>query len=316
MPATEEQVQLHTLLSQLFLLSSLPTFLVTRYVIVAPFGRHVPDKKQGGGRGGTPKYRWWFGPTINAPLSWMLFESPNLIWAFYCYRYWCDANIFSLESPDATQQVISFESGRVQISTNAALLLLFALHYVNRAIVYPLRMNPTSHQVPLLVTVCASLVTVWNGYLQCFYSVQMEKFDPLSLSLSWNNLQCWTGIGLFFAGMGINIHSDGVLRNLRRRGPSGRSKPNETPRQTKEGAVYYIPYSPCFALISCPNFFGEILEWFGFAMASRFSLPSVAFCVYTASNLIPRAIAHHEWYLRKFDDYPTERKWAVIPYVV
>eukprot|EP00956_Cyclotella_meneghiniana_P009821 scaffold13606_cov100-Cyclotella_meneghiniana.AAC.4 len=61
---------------------------------------------------------------------------------------------------------------------------------------------------------------------------------------------------------------------------------------------------------------GEILEWFGFAMASRFSLSSVAFLCYTASNLIPRGIAHHEWYKNKFDDYPIERKWAVIPFIV
>ena len=64
------------------------------------------------------------------------------------------------------------------------------------------------------------------------------------------------------------------------------------------------------------TFGGEMLEWLGFAVASQFSLPSVAFVVYTASNLIPRAVAHHQWYLRKFDDYPKERKWAVVPFVV
>lgn len=158
------------------------------------------------------------------------------------------------------------------------------------------------------------MATIWNGYLQCFYLVQVEKFTPLSLTLSLENIQRGAGICLFFVGMGINIHSDGVLRNLRRYGSTGKSKQKQESKQQKK--QYYIPYSPCFTYISCPNFAGEMLEWVGFSMASQFSLPSFAFAVYTASNLIPRAIDHHKWYLQKFDNYPVERKWAVIPFVV
>ncbi|EED88186.1 3-oxo-5-alpha-steroid 4-dehydrogenase 1-like protein, partial [Thalassiosira pseudonana CCMP1335] len=180
---------------------------------------------------------------------------------------------------------------------NILLLSLFAMHYINRAIVYPLRMNPNCQPVPLVVTLSAMMVTTLNGYLQSFYLVNVEK----------ENLQCWLGILIFFIGMGVNIHSDGVLRNLRRYGPS------ENKQQQQR--TYYIPQSPLFAYISCPNFFGEILEWFGFSMASQFSLPSVAFFLYTASNLIPRGIAHHEWYLIKFEDYPKERRWAVVPFI-
>ena len=219
--------------------------------------------------------------------------------------------MFFLDSRDAPPQ-----GGELQLSTNAALLFLFALHYVNRAIIYPLRMNKNSHKVPLLVTLFASAVTICNGYLQSFYLVRVHKFDPLSFSATtWSNLQRWLGIGIFFAGMGINIHSDGVLRNLRRYGPSGKPRSREKGKHTTE-AAYYIPHSPFFQRVSCPNFGGEMLEWLGFAVASQFSLPSVAFFVYTASNLIPRAVAHHEWYLRKFDEYPKERKWAAIPFVV
>ncbi|KAL7554801.1 hypothetical protein ACHAWF_018341 [Thalassiosira exigua] len=285
MAASDEEIRLHNLLARLFLFSALPTYLVTRYLIVAPFGRHVPKASSSG-------YRWWYGRAISARCSWFLFECPNLLWSWYCLQHWRDPDIFS--------------------STNAILLFLFTLHYVNRSIIYPLRMNPKSQKVPLIVTVFAILVTSWNGYLQCFYLVQVVKFDPLSLSLSLDNMQRWLGICLFFVGMGVNVHSDGVLRNLRRRGPAGR---NENKQQSAEHE-YYIPRSPFFKYISCPNLAGEILEWFGFALASQFSLPSVAFFVYTSSNLIPRAVAHHEWYLRKFDDYPTERKWALIPFVV
>mmetsp|Transcript_3124 Transcript_3124/g.6883 ORF Transcript_3124/g.6883 Transcript_3124/m.6883 type:complete len:321 (-) Transcript_3124:241-1203(-) len=320
MVATNEQVQLHTLLSQLILVASLPTYIVTRYLIVAPFGRHVP-KQQHDKQKGQSKYHWWFGPSFNARMSWFLFESPNLIWSLYCCWYWCDPNIFFLDDPSETSQkrtAISLENNHLQISTNVILMSLFALHYINRAIIYPLRMNSNSQKVPLLVTVSASLITIWNGYLQCFYLVQIEMLSPLTLSSSLDNIQRWAGIGIFFLGMGINIHSDGVLRNLRRHGPTGKLKQKQVDlkqQATKQQHAYYIPYSPFFTSVSCPNFAGEIFEWLGFSMASQFSLPSVAFAVYTASNLIPRAIAHHDWYKTKFDDYPVERK-AVIPFII
>lgn len=262
-------------------------------------------------------------------MSWFLFECPNLIWVVYCWFYWGDDSILflgdrgiatttssaSIITQQASHYFTIYQNNQIQLSTNILLLSLFAMHYINRAIVYPLRMNPNCQPVPLVVTLSAMMVTTLNGYLQSFYLVNVEKLPPMVLGfanggggeLTRENLQCWLGILIFFIGMGVNIHSDGVLRNLRRYGPS------ENKQQQQR--TYYIPQSPLFAYISCPNFFGEILEWFGFSMASQFSLPSVAFFLYTASNLIPRGIAHHEWYLIKFEDYPKERRWAVVPFI-
>ncbi len=281
-----DQFQRHTFLSTLFLLLSFPTYIFTRYVIVAPFGRHVPKQDH-----------WWLGPKLDARLGWFLFESPNLIWSWYysSIRY---------------QQQSSIESRNYSLSSNTILMILFTLHYVNRDIIYPLRMNPDSQKVPLLVTVAAAFITTWNGYLQCFYLAKVRQDFPLTFSPSLENIQTWMGIGFFFLGMGINLHSDAVLRNLRR------TKQDRKSKKHNNHHMYFIPHSPLFTYISCPNFFGEIIEWFGFTVASQFSLPSVAFLVYTASNLIPRGIAHHQWYQEKFEDYPSERRWAVVPLIV
>ena len=250
------------------------------------------------------KYRWWFGPQLDAKLSWFLFESPNLVWSCYCYCCLRDSEIMSSGSAAA---MVSFDNNKLQVSSNAVLLALFTLHYINRAVIYPLRMNANSHRVPLLVTASAMIVTILNGYIQSFYLVRVHKLPPLTLPpSSWIHLQSWLGILTFFAGMIINMKADAVLRNLRRqRNGDGNNQ-----------KTYYIPQHPLFTYISCPNFFGEILEWFGFAIASQFSLPAMAFFIYTASNLVPRGIAHHEWYKQKFKDYPRERKWAVILFIV
>lgn len=75
---------------------------------------------------------------------------------------------------------------------------------------------------------------------------------------------------------------------------------------------YKIPRGGLFEYVSGANFFGEIVEWAGFAVASG-SLPATAFALFTFANIGPRAIAHHQWYLQKFGrDYPPTRK-ALIP---
>ena len=43
--------------------------------------------------------------------------------------------------------------------------------------------------------------------------------------------------------------------------------------------------------ISCPNFFGEIIEWLGFAVMTL-NPGSISFLIWTVCNLVPRSKAH------------------------
>ncbi|XP_067297048.1 3-oxo-5-alpha-steroid 4-dehydrogenase 2a isoform X2 [Pseudorasbora parva] len=106
------------------------------------------------------------------------------------------------------------------------------------------------------------------------------------------------GVLMFFSGMAINIHSDYILRNLR--------KPGEV--------SYKIPRGGLFELVSGANFFGEIVEWCGYAVAS-WSFPAFSFALFTICSIGPRAYHHHRYYLEKFKDYPKSRK-AVIPFLL
>lgn len=77
-------------------------------------------------------------------------------------------------------------------------------------------------------------------------------------------------------------------------------------------------YSALLTIGSCihlgANFLGEIIEWIGFAVTVG-GLPAISFAVWTASNIGPRAVAHHQWYQNKFGDkYPKNRK-ALIPFI-
>ena len=69
-----------------------------------------------------------------------------------------------------------------------------------------------------------------------------------------------------------------------------------------------------YRYISCPNYFGEIVEWIGFYLMTL-SIPALIFVFWTMCNLIPRAISTHNWYLSSFDNYPKNRK-VIIPFLI
>ncbi len=171
------------------------------------------------------------------------------------------------------------------------LFLVFQSHYVYRAFVFPFRMGREG-SIPLFIVLSGMLFNVVNGYLNgrwLFTLAGLDHFD-----LNWL-LMFFPGLLIFFTGMVINHWADGRLRDLRRSG----------------GGRYGIPHGGLFRLVSCPNYLGEIIEWAGWAILT-WSLPGLAFLVWTTANLVPRALHHHRWYRRTFPDYPPERK-AIIP---
>lgn len=249
------------------LLMSPPLYVLLRYHMVAPFGKHSS---------GNSNPIWNRGPTMNPKFSWFLFESPNLLWSIYAYL---NRNIEVFDASTA----------------NACLLSLFTIHYINRCIIYPLRMSQNSQPVNLAVLSSALAFCTLNGFLQstqyCNFQVYPEHHHKSPAFL--------IGCTLWLCGFLLNLQADDILRNLR----------NNPPQST-----YKIPHGGLFRYTSCANFCGEIMEWFGYAVASQ-SLPAWAFFAWVCANLIPRGISHHHWYIQKFEDYPRDR-WAVIPFLV
>ncbi|KAK3510882.1 hypothetical protein QTP70_022843 [Hemibagrus guttatus] len=147
---------------------------------------------------------------------------------------------------------------------------------------------------PLFIMVSAFVFCSLNGFLQGHYMLHCARYDD-----AWHtDARFIGGLLLFFSGMAINIHSDHILRNLR--------KPGEI--------NYKIPEGGMFEWVSGANFFGEILEWCGYP-AATWSLPSFAFAFFTICSIGPRAYHHHRFYLEKFESYPKSRK-AVIPFIL
>uniref|UniRef100_A0A8C6NXG8 3-oxo-5-alpha-steroid 4-dehydrogenase n=1 Tax=Nothobranchius furzeri TaxID=105023 RepID=A0A8C6NXG8_NOTFU len=171
------------------------------------------------------------------------------------------------------------------------LLKTFFLHYFQRTFVYSLLTR--GQPFPLGVMVSAGLFCSINGFLQGHYLLHCAQFDDKWSSCFRYNI----GLLLFYLGMAINVHSDYILRNLR--------KPKEI--------VYKIPTGGLFEYVSGANYLGEIAEWLGYAVAT-WSLPSISFFIFSFCFLGPRAYYHHRFYQEKFKEYPKSRK-ALIPFL-
>lgn len=174
-----------------------------------------------------------------------------------------------------------------------AMLGLWQIHYVHRTFVFPFRMRAGGKRMPLSVPLMGASFNVLNSYVNARWISHLGDYGAAWLT----DPRFLIGAAVFLTGMAINLHADTVLIHLRKPGETG----------------YEIPKGGLYRWITAPNYFGEILEWIGWAILT-WSLAGVAFAVYTAANLGPRAFANHRWYREKFPDYPKERR-ALIPFL-
>lgn len=174
-----------------------------------------------------------------------------------------------------------------------ALLAMWQAHYVQRAFVFPFKLRPGG-RTPVLVVAMGFTFNLVNPYLNARWLSQLGEYP-----VAWLWSPCFLiGLALFVTGYRINRWADRVLAHLRAPGETG----------------YKIPRGGLYDLISCPNYFGELLEWIGFAIATA-SLAGWSFAAFTAANLIPRALMHHRWYRAQFPGYPPTRR-AVLPFLL
>ncbi len=173
--------------------------------------------------------------------------------------------------------------------------VLWTLHYVNRSLIFPWRTHTKGKTMPVAIVGSAAAFNIVNGGLNGLYLGWLGTVYPTA----WlSDPRFILGLAVFVAGAAINFWSDNRLIGLRTGGQQG----------------YSIPRGGLFERVSCPNHFGEIIEWSGFALMC-WNFPALSFAVWTAANLIPRALSHHAWYRRTFPDYPQGRR-AVVPGVL
>lgn len=236
--------------------SALLVFVVL-FFVSAPYGRF--------------KRKGW-GPGIPSRAAWIIMELPAVLVILL---------MFLLKEPPRGLIPLLF-------------LILWETHYLYRTFVYPLRLRGAGKPFPMVLVTLAFVFNIINGYVNG-YGIFFLK-SPVRAYSHWvTDPRFILGILLFFSGLAIHIHSDAILRELRK----------------NQRETYEIPRRGFFKCVSCPNYLGEIIEWLGWALMT-WSWAGLAFALFTIANLAPRALSHHRWYRNRFPDYPPRRR-ALIP---
>jgi 3-oxo-5-alpha-steroid 4-dehydrogenase 1 len=199
------------------------------------------------------------------------------------------------------------------------LTLAFLAHYVNRALISPLR-TPSRSKSHLIVPLAAAAWNLTNGYIMGAYLSSPAAASFLAGAPSQPRF--WIGLSLWISGLAGNIIHDEILLNLRR------GKNAQDPKSKGDKPHYSIPRGLLFKYITFPNYFCEWVEWTGFALAaapvptfsSRDALfqslsPPWLFVLAEILVMFPRAWKGHRWYHTRFADYPKDRK-VVIPFIL
>ncbi len=168
--------------------------------------------------------------------------------------------------------------------------VFWSIHYSYRTFLFPLRMRPSGKSFPVLLVVFAIAFNILNGYNNAQALIDNAKHRENLLSIHFV-----LGTGLFGVGLWMHVRSDQIIRDLRSNGFTG----------------YRIPKGGWFRWVSSPHYLGEILQWLGWAVLT-WTWAGLAFALFTFCNLVPRAIANHQWYKATFADYPPDRK-VILP---
>lgn len=212
-----------------------------------------------------------WGPSVNNKLGWVLMESPVFIIML----------ILCLLSPR-----------RAEVAP-LVMFLIFELHYFQRSFIFPFMMKGKS-RMPLAIMLMGVLFNSLNALMQggwIFYVSSPDRY-PASWLGSW---QFILGTLIFFWGMATNLHSDHIIRNLR--------KPGDT--------RHYLPRGGMFRYVTSANYLGEFMEWVGFAILT-WSWAGAVFALWTFANLAPRALKINKRYNAEFG--PLNQK-AILPFI-
>ncbi|XP_066273603.1 uncharacterized protein [Branchiostoma lanceolatum] len=189
--------------------------------------------------------------------------------------------------------LVFFLYGTERQYANYVFLGLWQAHYIHRGIIHPLVMRYSKAQVPLGITLGGLFPNCIFSFL-CADWISSARYpdkyyyDPRFI----------IGLLLFVSGYVTNKWADIKLRGLRKqKGSNG----------------YYIPSGGLFELVACPNYFGELVEWLGWAVGT-WSLSGLAWMLFGCATFIPRAAHTRKWYGEQFMEYPRARK-ALIPFV-
>lgn len=238
---------------------------VTLYYVDAGYGKMRSEK---------------WGPAINNKIGWFLMEMPVFLIVLYLWAI----------SPYTVTRHAPYW----------VFLLIFEFHYFQRSFIFPFLLKGKG-QMPIVIMLLSVIWNLMNGYIQGFWLFHLApKYFPEMYTTAWlYDPRFIIGTLIFIAGWIINMHSDHVIRNLR--------KPGDT--------NHYLPKKGLYKYVTSANYFGEITEWFGFAILT-WSFAGLLFWWFSCCNLVPRANSIYLKYEQEFpNEFDRKKLKRIIPFI-
>ncbi len=232
----------------------------------------------------TPAYgmtfnnRW--GVSIRSNLGWFIMECPVFFSMLVLY-------------------FISFATGVKPFNVvTCVMFVFFEFHYFQRSFIFPLLMKGQS-KMPISIIITGAVFNTFNAIMQGGWLFFFCPEDAYPISWFWSP-QFIIGTLVFLFGMVVNIYADRVIRNL---------------RSDVTDNNYYLPKGWMFNKISSANYFGEIVEWVGFAILT-WSIPGFVFVLWSFSNIVPRSKAVYARYTQFFgEEFTSLKRYKIFPYI-
>lgn len=233
---------------------------IALFRITAPYGMAYSSK---------------WGPSIPNKIGWVIMEAPSF---FGMLLLW----LLSSRRTEAAPIVMA---------------CIFLLHYFQRTFIFPLMMKGKS-RMPVVIMLMGVTFNLVNAYLIGGWIFYVSPAD--AYPTSWLHSPLFIlGTVIFVAGMAINLHSDHIIRHLRR------------PGDTR----HYIPKGGMYKYVTSANYLGELTEWLGYAILT-WSLGGLVFFIWTFANLGPRARSLHQRYINEFgEEYSRLGRKYLIPFI-
>lgn len=216
-----------------------------------------------------------WGFSFNNKAAWILMEAPALIGMLIL--------IFAFD--------YHYRPVRIFLAS------FYIFHYIQRTLIFPFLLKGKS-KMPLLIVLMGMLFNTVNSFL---IGLWLFSFSPPEFySPAWlYDPRFIIGTLLFVCGMTINIRADSYIRSLRKEGDS----------------KHYYPCKDLYRFVTSANYFGELIEWFGFAVLT-WSPAGFLFVFWTACNLIPRSDTIYKKYAQDFpEEFSQYKPKRIIPFI-
>ena len=218
-----------------------------------------------------------FGFPVPNKIAWVLMEAPVFVAMWLLWWF----------------------GGRTLEIVSMILFSIIQIHYFQRSFIFPMLLRGRS-MMPVSIMLMGATFNTLNALMQggwLFYIV--PTYFPDYYADWFSKPYIYIGVAVWVFGFVTNLHSDYIIRHLR--------KPGDT--------KHYIPKGGMFRYVSSANYFGEFMEWVGYSIAS-WSLPGVVFAWWTFANLAPRANSLYKRYESEFgEEFSSLGRKRIIPFI-